>query len=197
MRKVNARKIYLKHYGTIPVGDDGRPYEVHHIDGNPENNDISNLVALSIQDHYATHYNQGDWAACVRIAAKLKLPQEILSDLSRKNAIKVNTRTLADGTHNFLGENNHVHAKIKAGTYHTLGPGHNLALLASGAHASQIKVSCVYCQTTLDAANFSRYHGDNCVKIKPRKKYTCTYCGIEAAKHMITRYHDNKCKDKI
>jgi hypothetical protein len=197
MRKVNARKIYLKHYGTIPVGNDRRPYEVHHVDGNPENNDIGNLVAISIQDHYATHYAQGDWAACVRIAAKLKLPQEVLSELSRKNATKVNARTIADGTHNFLGANNHVHAKIKAGTYHLLGPAQNLARVAKGTHPSQIKVSCVYCQTTVDAANFVRYHGNNCVKIKPRTKYTCSYCGIKAAKHMIVRYHENNCKEKI
>ena len=197
MRKVNARKIYLKPHGSIPVGPDKRPYEVHHIDGNPENNDISNLVAISIQDHYATHYAQGDWAACVRIAAKLKLPQETLVELSRKNATKINAKTLANGTHNFLGKNNHVHAKIKAGTYHLLGPAQNLARIAKGTHPSQIKVSCVYCQTTVSANNFARHHGNNCVKIKPRKKYTCSYCGIKAAKHMITRYHENKCKDNI
>ena len=72
MRKVNSRKIYLKHYGSIPIGNDGRPYEVHHIDGNPDNNDITNLIAISIQEHFEIHHNQGDWAACVRIAAKLK-----------------------------------------------------------------------------------------------------------------------------
>lgn len=196
MRKGNARQIYLKYHGFIPKGIDGRPYEVHHIDGNHNNNEIDNLKAISIQEHYAIHYSQDDWAACLLIAAKLKLPQETLSELSRKNAIIVNARTLAAGTHNFLGKNNHVYAKIAAGTYHTLGPAHNLRLLANNQHASQIKVSCVHCKETLDKANFYRYHGENCIEIKPRKKYICDYCGIQAAKHMINRYHNEKCKHK-
>ena len=196
MRKVNSRKIYLNHYGSIPIGNDGRPYEVHHIDGNPDNNDITNLMAVSIQDHFEIHYNQGDWAACVRIAAKLKLPQEELTALARKNAIKINAKTLANGTHNFLGKNNHVHAKIASGNYHTLGPAHNLRLLATGKHASQKPKICPHCNTTCDSANYARYHGDNCILVKPRTKYSCQYCGILAAKHMISRYHNKKCKFK-
>ena len=194
MKRVNARQIYLKYYGNIPLGTDGRPYEVHHIDGNPSNNDISNLKAISIQDHYSIHYLQGDWAACVRIAAKLKLPQAELTEMARRNATKINAKTLKDGTHNFLGKNNHVHAKVANGTHHTLGPGHNLRLLATGKHPSQKLKCCPNCHQVCDSANYARYHGDNCVTIKPRTKYTCVYCGIQAAKHMISRYHNDKCK---
>jgi hypothetical protein len=54
------RRIYEQVYGPIPVDADGRSFEIHHIDGNRSNNDISNLVALSIQEHYDVHWQQGD-----------------------------------------------------------------------------------------------------------------------------------------
>lgn len=37
------RKIYENHFGPIPKDKDGRSYEIHHIDGNRKNNEISNL----------------------------------------------------------------------------------------------------------------------------------------------------------
>lgn len=40
------QQIYMDSYGPIPKG-----YHVHHKDGNPENNDISNLVAIPHGEH--------------------------------------------------------------------------------------------------------------------------------------------------
>jgi hypothetical protein len=80
----NYRKIYEQHYGTIPVDEDGRTYEIHHIDGNRQNNEISNLSCLSIQEHYDIHHSQKDWHACGKIAAKMKLSPELLSELARQ-----------------------------------------------------------------------------------------------------------------
>jgi hypothetical protein len=84
--KVNYRKIYVDHYGKIPVDDDGRTYHIHHIDGDRDNNDPSNLIALSLKEHYDIHYAQGDWAACSRLATLLRLSKEEISTLlSRAN----------------------------------------------------------------------------------------------------------------
>ncbi|MBR7124934.1 MAG: HNH endonuclease [Candidatus Methanomethylophilaceae archaeon] len=44
------RYIWKKHYGPIPEG-----CHIHHIDGNPLNNDISNLQCLSTKEHAAEH----------------------------------------------------------------------------------------------------------------------------------------------
>ena len=44
------RDIWEYHNGPIPPD-----YHVHHIDGNPLNNDISNLACLSAADHVAQH----------------------------------------------------------------------------------------------------------------------------------------------
>lgn len=54
------RKIWESYYGPIPTDSNGRSYEIHHIDGNRNNNDISNLKCLSIKEHYNVHYQQQD-----------------------------------------------------------------------------------------------------------------------------------------
>jgi hypothetical protein len=96
-KKTKHRQIYESHHGPIPKDDDGRTFEIHHIDGNPLNNSIQNLIALSIQDHYNIHYKQEDWIACFRIAKRMTISPKEKSDLARKaNAI----RTM-NGTHNF------------------------------------------------------------------------------------------------
>ncbi len=44
------RFVWEQHNGPIPEG-----YYVHHVDGNPKNNDISNLVLLAPRPHRARH----------------------------------------------------------------------------------------------------------------------------------------------
>ena len=43
-------EVWKKNYGDIPKG-----MIVHHIDGNKRNNDIKNLMLLSIRDHNRLH----------------------------------------------------------------------------------------------------------------------------------------------
>ena len=85
---VNYRKIYEQVYGPIPKEPNGRKYEIHHIDGNSHNNAPENLVAVSIQEHYNIHYKQGDLAACLRIATKMKLPAEQVSEIAKLNHLE-------------------------------------------------------------------------------------------------------------
>ena len=55
----NYRKIYEYHFGEIPKG-----YHIHHIDGNPLNNDISNLLCISAEEHKKIHNNSFvEWAS--------------------------------------------------------------------------------------------------------------------------------------
>ena len=102
--KINYRKIYEQYYGPIPRDDIGRKYEIHHIDGNSNNNDPKNLIAISIKDHYNIHYDQKDWAACLRIASKMKLSSDQISEIAKlnhENRIKNKTHpwlTRSDGT---------------------------------------------------------------------------------------------------
>ncbi len=93
--KINYRKIYESHYGEIPVDADGRSYEIHHIDGDQNNNEISNLVALTIEDHYKIHFDNGDYGAAMLISTRMKLSKEELSEIRSKS----NIQRYANGTH--------------------------------------------------------------------------------------------------
>lgn len=50
---------YIIFNGKYPSG-----YNIHHIDGNPENNKISNLVAIPIKLHKDYHYNEKQMYRC-------------------------------------------------------------------------------------------------------------------------------------
>lgn len=115
-----ARNIYQKHFGPIPKDETGRSYEIHHIDGNRHNNDISNLVAVSIKEHYEIHYSQEDWGACYVIAQRMRVSPEELSELARKH----NLRRVAEGTHPWTDKNKQRERAVKRvaeGTHHFLG----------------------------------------------------------------------------
>jgi hypothetical protein len=65
---MHYRQIWKKYYGEIPIDEKGRSYEIHHIDGNHNNNSIENLKCISIEEHYRIHLEQGDYLAANLIA---------------------------------------------------------------------------------------------------------------------------------
>lgn len=52
-RELMHRYVWRKHNGTIPKG-----YDIHHKDGNRENNDIRNLEIMSKSEH-SSRFNTG------------------------------------------------------------------------------------------------------------------------------------------
>jgi hypothetical protein len=92
-----ARRIYKKLYGKIPKDILGRSYDIHHIDGNHSNDDPTNLIAVSIQEHYDIHYAKCDWGACYTIALRIKKSAKLISELASKS----NKERIANGTHNW------------------------------------------------------------------------------------------------
>lgn len=62
MRK-NYREIWEAYHGPIPVDELGRSYDIHHKDGNRNNNSLDNLQCVSIEEHYRIHLEQGDYFA--------------------------------------------------------------------------------------------------------------------------------------
>jgi len=83
------RKVYKNTYGPIPKDETGRSYEIHHIDGNHNNNEISNLKMVSIQEHYDIHYAQGDWGACQAIVRRMN---KSIDEISNECSILVKKR---------------------------------------------------------------------------------------------------------
>lgn len=174
------RKIYESHFGQIPKDEDGRTYDIHHIDGNRKNNDPSNLVALSIKEHYKVHYDQGDYGAALRIIARMEVPPELLSELGRKAALKqleqgksklkdgewARQRELdkvKNGTHPFVGDKNPVHKYIADGTWHFLGDKNPVfKMLKEGTHNTQKRVTCPHCNKQGQEPAMLRWHFDNC-----------------------------------
>lgn len=132
-KRINYRKIYRDHYGPIPKDQNGRTYEIHHIDGDHNNHDPSNLKAVTIEEHYNIHYAQEDWNACLRMAFRMGITPEEKSRLASLQ----NQQQVVDGTHVFLGgriQSEHNQRRVAEGTHHLLGPTHNQNRVKNGTH---------------------------------------------------------------
>ena len=178
----NYRKIYEQQYGPIPLDKNGRSYEIHHIDGNHGNNDISNLKLITIQEHYDIHKSQQDWAACQAISLRMGISPEERSTISRKTALhrvangthpwldgqvqrKQQLEYVKNGTHHFLDKDAARTRNLKRvnnGTHHLLGGEVQRKTLEDGNHNSQIKASCLYCKREISMNVFNRWHGTRC-----------------------------------
>ena len=80
---MNYRKLWESNFGSIPTDEFGRTYEIHHKDGNNENNNLDNLMCVSIQEHYDIHFKQGDYFACMLMSERMSLSQEDIKILTK------------------------------------------------------------------------------------------------------------------
>jgi len=200
------RKIYEHHFGSIPKDTTGRSYEIHHIDGDHSNNDPTNLKCVTIQEHYDIHYSQGDWAACLLIANRMKVTTKEKSELSTQ----ANTKRVADGSHNFLGKNNPSHdrvakgihnfqgesnpakQKVKSGTYHMQEKNNPSKLrVDDGTHNFLGESNPSHKRVANGTHNWQQPVNEN----HPTQfKWKCPHCDKEGkGKSMFKRWHGNKC----
>jgi hypothetical protein len=218
------RKIYQNHFGKIPKDHTGRSYEIHHLDGNHDNNDPNNLKCVTIQKHYDIHFSQGDWGACFRINNRMSKTHEEISNDAKDLA----RRLVNEGSHHLLRRadgTSHASDAVKAGTHHFLGGRiqgetsrrrveegtHNFLdgtlsravqneLVSRNKHHFQnkIKKQCPHCSKIVDAGNYSRWHGDKCLSITHRKrtvpKIQCPHCGFLGGNTIMNRWHFDRCK---
>ena len=68
----NYRKIWSDAYGPIPVDKNGRTFDIHHIDGDSHNCDLSNLIAVSRAHHIQIHDWQGDNGAVALLEGRVR-----------------------------------------------------------------------------------------------------------------------------
>ena len=95
------RQIWIDMYGPIPKDEQGRSFDIHHINGNHADNRLENLKCVSIQEHYDIHFNQGDLGACTLIANRLNMSAKEISRLAKANV----KQRVESGTHNWLKNN--------------------------------------------------------------------------------------------
>jgi hypothetical protein len=189
-------KEWKKHFGKIPKDVDGRSFEIHHLDGNPQNNTIDNLQCISIQEHYEIHLKQKDYGAAFLIARRMKIKPENISELAKIITLK----RIEDGTHNFLDPN------FKRSLYHNKG-----YVVAIDTRTNlQVRIK----KEDFDLNHY--YVGVN----KNRKQKTihenrgqnkgkkwsqnnkedlkkCNYCDFYGRGSLLSRWHNGKCKFKI
>lgn len=187
MNSYNYRQIYEK-FHNVKIGSDqfGRKHEIHHIDGNHENNDPLNLCEVTIQQHFDIHYVQGDWGACYMMSKRMKQTPEEISKLAKlsvakqifegKNKFVTDNpvyKQLANGTHSFLsGEVQRAtqNRLVANGTHHLLSGAiqrkSSMKRLANGTHNFKTKWTCEHCNKNgVGTSNYIRWHGKNCKKI--------------------------------
>ena len=95
------RRIYEQHNGPIPKEENGRSYEIHHIDGNHSNNNPTNLKCVTLREHFDLHYSQKDHGACWKMSKRMKLSSLEISELASMH----NKQRVENGTHPFLNGN--------------------------------------------------------------------------------------------
>jgi len=84
--KAQHRQIY-ESYHNIKIP---KFMDIHHIDGNHSNNDISNLKMVTIREHYDIHFSQGDYGAAYMVSLRLKLSDEERSKVASLAASQAN-----------------------------------------------------------------------------------------------------------
>ena len=82
-RSSEYRKVWKEHNGPIPRDDNGVSYEIHHVDCDPSNNDISNLICIPIEEHFHTHYDRGEFFACALISKRMETTPEQRNRISQ------------------------------------------------------------------------------------------------------------------
>jgi hypothetical protein len=207
------RKIYENHFGKIPTDEYGRTYDIHHIDGNRQNNIPENLIALSLVDHMEAHKLRGDYGACRRLAQRLKISKEGKSHYARLAMLA----KIADGTHNWAGDKHPTRRRIEDGSLQKAARESALKRLASGTHnfqnpAHHEKMSVIMLQMVENNTHYwltDRHKEEVAVRSSKRMRKLaennthpgqsikiCPHCGISKRGPSIYKTHFDRCIHK-
>jgi hypothetical protein len=72
-------------------------HDIHHIDGDRTNNDPSNLMCVSLEEHLEIHYKQKDWGAVQAILMRMECDSNQISEAASKFQLS----KLKNKEHNF------------------------------------------------------------------------------------------------
>lgn len=174
---MNYRKIWIQANGPIPLDDQGRSYEIHHIDGDRKNNRLENLQCLSIEAHYELHYSKGEYFAATLIAKRLgkfmekptkynitpehreKIRQAKLGDKNPMKNPQV-AKKVADALRGRI-KPEAVESRRLLTRKHNNQPWHTEET-KSKMRKPKEKVQCMYCNTIGGISQMKRWHFENC-----------------------------------
>jgi hypothetical protein len=180
------RGVYRKHFGKIPKDNQGRSYDIHHIDGNHRNADPSNLIAIPIEEHYEIHLRQGDHRACALIALRMDSDTKRVSEMASIAAKK----KVKDGTHHWLSgisQSISNQTRVKNGTHHLLNnkmqKENAEKRIEKGSHNFLQGSTCPHCgHVGKNSSAMSRWHFNNC-KLVSSKDRSPPNKGKKVGKH--------------
>lgn len=172
---MNYRQIWIKNNGPIPVDEQGRSYEIHHIDGDRTNNVIENLQCVSLDQHYQIHLEQGDYHAAKMISKRLgkNIKESIPMPMKQRDQIRIR----------MTGDNNPMKRP-------------EIASKVSTALKGRKKPAEVEAKRLRSREGF-KHSEDTLAKMKkPKQKLTCTHCQQEGGSSQMKRWHFDNCKHK-
>lgn len=192
------RKIYEQHYGPIPTDNEGRTYEIHHVDGNRKNNDLSNLICVSIEEHYDIHYKQKDYSACIRIASRMAISPEEIS----KRASEINIQRAKDGKHPLQKEANRrklsdrVQYELALGI-HPFQDSHRQRLKASKASRRRVQEGTHhFCDPEFSRQRAKRRLENGTHNFQNQPQIECPHCGKIGRLGPMKQWHFDNCKSR-
>jgi hypothetical protein len=172
---MNYRQIWTKHNGTIPVDEQGRSYEIHHIDGDRSNNSLDNLQCVSLNQHYHIHLEQGDYHAAKMISKRLGQVMREVTPMPEQQRNQIRER--------MVGDRNPMKRP-------------EVAKKVSNALKGRKKPLEVEIKRLKSREGF-KHSEDTLLKMKkPKQKLTCPHCNQQGGNSQMKRWHLDNCKHK-
>lgn len=169
------RYIWEKAYGPIPTDKEGRPFEIHHKDGNKHNNDLSNLECVSIEEHYRIHLLQGDQEACHAISLRMKKgyltgwhhTEETLEKLRKPKKNKVNYKKTEEHKRKLSKAKKGIKLPARSEAFKNnlrkpKSEEFKKRVSATMTGVSKAKIQCPFCKKEGGANVMRRWHFNNC-----------------------------------
>jgi hypothetical protein len=155
MAKANYRKIWEEHNQACLLPN----IHLHHIDGNRQNNDPSNLIPVTIEEHYEIHLKQGDFRACSILEknwitgghSKLRsiMGEEVYREWQRSHPLGKKRSPEQRKNH-------------EEGAAKRLADPNFRSRLSEACKGKREIVTCPHCGVSGGGGNMRRYHFDKC-----------------------------------
>lgn len=199
------RKLWESVYGPIPKDENGRSYEIHHIDGNHSNNSLDNLKLVTIEEHYDIHFQQKDYGACWSIATRMNIPVEVSKKMQSVLSKQLAKERIDAGTHNFSSELSKAtqERRIKEGTHNFQGKQgslnaiqRNKKLVELGKHPWAGEKGSEHNSKVAKERVKSGTHNFQLQPSPSLTIITCPHCNKAGSMPAMLRWHFDKCKER-